>query len=278
MEFQYNSTLKTMGSRAAQLITELNERRQSTFTLADVESITGLPQAAARSLVSKARRRGLVTLLKPGLYSLVPFELGHATEHVGDPYLLAEDLIGDQTHYLSHASALELHRMVTQPTFTIYASCVRPMRSQTVGGYDYRFIHIAQQQIFGLTKVWITKEKAVTVSDIERTIIDGLRQPLYAGGVSEVAKGLWIKRDSLSVARLIQYANRLNIGAITRRLGYLLELYELADAATLDPLRRSLTATYQRLDPVLPASGPHVARWRLQLNVSPEELRAVRST
>lgn len=278
MEHQYNPSLKTMGSRAAQLITELNERRRLTFTLADVESITGLSQASARSLISKMRRRGLVTRLKPGLYNLVPFELGHATEHIGDPYLLAEDLIGYQPHYLSHASALELHRMATQPTFTIYASCVRPLRAQTVGGYDYRFIRVAQQQIFGLTKIWVTKERAVTVSDVERTIIDGLRQPLYAGGVSEVAKGLWMKRSNLSVATLIQYARRLNIGAITRRLGYLLELYELADATTLDALRHSLTATYQRLDPVLPASGPHVARWRLQLNISPEELRAVRST
>jgi predicted transcriptional regulator of viral defense system len=266
-----------MGSRAAQLITELNERRRSTFTLADVESITGLPPATARSLVSKARRRGLITRLKPGLYSLVPFELGRATEHVGDPYLLAEDIVGDQAHYLSHASALELHRMVTQPTFTIYVSCARPLRAQNIVGYDYRFIRIAPQQIFGLTKIWITKEKAVMVSDVERTIIDCLRQPHYAGGVSEVAKGLWMKRDSISAATLIQYARRLNIGAVLRRLGYLLELYELTDAATLEPLRQSLSATYQRLDPVLPAAGPHLARWRLQLNVSPEELRMVRS-
>jgi predicted transcriptional regulator of viral defense system len=211
-----------MGPRTAQLITELNERRRTSFTLADVESITGLTHVNARSLVSKARRRGLIARLKPGLYSLVPFELGHATEHVGDPYLLAEDLIGDQPHYLSHASAFELHRMVTQPTFTIYASCVRPLRPQTVGGYDYRFVRITQQQIFGLTKIWITKEKAVTVSDMERTIIDGLRQPLYANGISEVAKGLWIKRDSLSVATLIEYAKRLNVGAVISRLGYLL--------------------------------------------------------
>src|SRR3546814_2950558 len=33
---------KTLGPRAAQLFTELNELRRSTFTLADVESITGL--------------------------------------------------------------------------------------------------------------------------------------------------------------------------------------------------------------------------------------------
>ncbi len=278
MERQYNRTLKTIGPRTAQLITELYERRRPTFKLSEIENITGLSKTAARSLISKARKRGLVTRLKPGLYSLVPFELGHATEHVGNPYILAEEIIGSQPHYISHASAFELHRMVTQPVFTIYVSCVRTIRPQTIGGYDYRFIRIANEQIFGLTKIWLSKENSVQVSDLERTIIDGLRQPVYVGGISEVAKGLWMKRESMSAETLIGYAKRLNIGAVIRRLGYLLELYELAEPALLEPLRLSLSATYQRLDSVLPADGPHLARWRLQLNVSPEELRAIRST
>jgi predicted transcriptional regulator of viral defense system len=277
MDNQYNSPLKTIGPRAAQLITELYERRRSTFTLSEIESITGLSKTAARSLISKARKRGLVTRLKPGLYNLVPFEMGHATEHVGNPYLLAEEILASQPHYVSHASAFELHRMTTQPSFTIYASCACHMRSQTIAGYDYRFIRIANEQIFGLTKIWISKENSINVSDLERTIIDGLRQPIHVGGVSEVARGLWMKRDSINIETLIGYAKRLNIGAIIRRLGYLLELYDLAESSALDPLRQSLSATYQRLDPILPASGPHLARWRLQLNVSPEELRTLRS-
>jgi predicted transcriptional regulator of viral defense system len=278
MKLQYNTSLKTIGPRAAQLITELYERRRPTFTLSEVESITGLSKPAARSLISKARKRGLVTRLKPGLYSLVPLELGRATEHVGNPYLLAEEIIGNQPHYISHGSAFELHRMVTQPNFIIYASCVRRIRSQSVGGYDYRFIHIDNDQIFGLTKIWISKQNSVSVSNLERTIIDGLRQPAYVGGITEVAKGLWMKRDSISIETLIQYATQLNIGAVIRRLGYLLELYNLADGKVLDPLSQSISATYQRLDPVLSAHGPFLARWHLQLNVLPEELRAVRST
>jgi predicted transcriptional regulator of viral defense system len=278
MDEQYNSSLKTLGRRTAQLITELYERRRPTFTLSEIEDITGLSRAAARSLISKAGRRGLVTRLKPGLYSLIPFELGRATEHVGDPYLLAEELTRSQPHYISHASAFELHRMVTQPNFTIYVSSALYIRSQSIAGYNYRFIHIPGEKIFGLTKIWISKESSVSVSDLERTIIDGLRQPSYVGGISEVAKGLWMRRDSISAETLISYAKRLNVGAVIRRLGYILELYDLAEPAALEPLRQSLSATYQRLDPILPADGPHLARWRLQLNVSPEELRAVRST
>jgi len=39
-----------------------------------------------------------------------------------------------------------------------------------------------------------------------------------------------------------------------------------------------LTATYVRLDPVLPAEGKRLRRWRLQLNVDREELLAVLGT
>ena len=273
---EYNLQAKTLGPRAAQLLTELHELRRSTFTLADVRAITGLSASSARNLVHKAQQRGVVTRLKPGLFNLVPFELGRATAHIGSPYLIARELAGTAPYFLSHGTALELHRMVTQPNFTIYVSCTRRVRPQTVGGYDFRFIHITTEQEFGVVKHWIDKEHVVMVSDIERTVIDGLRHPAFAGGITEVAKGLWMKREALNVERLIDYAQRLGVGAVVRRLGYLLEHYGLADASSVEPLRRLLTATYQRLDPLLPAEGAFVSRWRLQLNVTPEELEAVR--
>jgi predicted transcriptional regulator of viral defense system len=85
-----------------------------------------------------------------------------------------------------------------------------------------------------------------------------------------------MKRDVLKADRLVDYALRLGVGAVVRRLGFLLEHYGLADASALERLRSTLTATYQRLDPLLPAEGSFVSRWRLQLNVTPEELDAVR--
>src|SRR3546814_6367773 len=86
--------LKTLGPRAAQLIVELNERRQPIFWLADVTEITGLSPSSARSLVANTEARGVVTRPKPGLYNLVPFERGRDTEHVSDPYHLARTLVG----------------------------------------------------------------------------------------------------------------------------------------------------------------------------------------
>ncbi|MFM9971617.1 MAG: hypothetical protein ACKVQK_24820 [Burkholderiales bacterium] len=267
---------KTLGPRAAQLITELNEMRRTTFNLADAVSITGLSSAAARNLVHKAQQRGLVTRLKPGLFNLVPFELGRATEHVGSPYLIARAIAGDAPYFLSHGTALELHRMATQPNLTVHVSCTRRVRAQTAGGYDFRFLQIKPEHEFGIMTHWIDKENFVMMSDVERTIIDGLRHPAFAGGITEVAKGLWMKREVLNIKRLLDYADRLAVGAVVRRLGYLLERYGLADTAAQKTLRDMLTPSYQRLDPLLPAEGVFLSRWRLQLNVAPEELDAVR--
>ena len=270
---KYNEPLKTLGPLAAKVLTELNEQRRATFTVRDVQAIAGGTADAARSFISKARRRGLVTQLKPGLYNLVPFELGRTTHHVSDPFLIARDAMRGAPYFLSFATAFELHRMATQPSFTIYASSPRRMRPQTIGNHRYRFVLVSEQHMFGITRHWVTKDQAVAISDLERTIIDGLREPAYVGGVTEVAKGLWMKRDKLSVERVLDYAQRLRIGAVSRRLGFLLEHYGLAD---LEPLRTTLSSTYQRLDPLLPAEGVHTARWRLRLNVAREELDSVR--
>ena len=276
MTTKYHSSFKTLGPRAAQLLTDLNQQRRTTFALSDVQAITHLSASSARNLVHKARQRGLVTRLKPGLYNLVPFELGRATEHIGNPYLIAREVAGNAPYFLSHGTALELHRMLTQPNLIIYASCTRRIRPQTIGGYEYRFVLVTEARMFGITKHWVTKEQSVMISDMERTIIDSLRRPDLAGGITEIAKGLWMKRDSLNTERLIEYALRLDVGAVLRRLGYLLERNGMANETTLRPLRNKLSATYQRLDPVLPQEGSFLSRWRLRLNVSPEELDAVR--
>ena len=109
-------------------------------------------------------------------------------------------------------------------------------------------------------------------------IVDGLKQPEHSGGFTEVAKGLSIRRPDVNPGRLVDYALRLGIGAVSRRLGYLMETYEVGAPDELARLRETLTSTYSLLDPTLPPEGRFLARWRLRLNVDPEEVLAVGTT
>jgi predicted transcriptional regulator of viral defense system len=81
-----------------------------------------------------------------------------------------------------------------------------------------------------------------------RTILDGLRHPEYCGGITDVAKGLWMRHDDVRVAKLIDYSHRLGVGSIYRRLGYLLDLFGIGTHGELQSLRTALTATYVPLE------------------------------
>jgi predicted transcriptional regulator of viral defense system len=273
-----NATLKTMGPQAARLVITLHEWGRSIFRLKDIREIIGLSESSARSFARKLVNRGIVTRLKSGLFILVPFELGNERRYAGNPLVVAKEIMNGEDYYLSHATAMEVHGMLTQPQLIVTVSTPKVRRPLTVLGVEFRFVKCQQRLLFGLADHWATKQEKVYVSNLERTIIDGLKQPEYSGGITEVAKGLWIRRQDMDVTRLIRYGQKIGVGAVVRRLGFLLEIYKMARAQDLEPLLSGLTATYVRLDPVLPAEGKRFNRWRLQLNIDPKELQAIIST
>lgn len=273
-----NQKSKTRGPRLAFLVAELYEQQKTIFSNKDVEAITGLRPKSARGISIRLVERGLATRLKPGLFILVPAELGHEREYLGDPYIVAAEIAGDSDYFISHASAMDIHQMVTQPQLAVYTTTTRAVRPRSVLGTQFRFVRCKPEHFFGVMDHWATKTRKIRVSDLERTVIEGLRQSEYCGGFSEVAKGFWMRRQDMDVKKLVEYALMLNIGAVYRRLGYLLELFETEETNQLELLRKKLTATYVLLDPMLPAEGKFISGWRLRLNVSPEEIKAIIGT
>ena len=73
----------------------------------------------------------------------------------------------------------------------------------------------------------MTPYEQVAVSDLERTLLDGLARPDLCAGVGQAAMALWMRHTDLDWDRLGAYAERLGGQAAAQRLGYLLELFEL---------------------------------------------------
>src|SRR5579862_3851010 len=283
MHINYNDTLKTLGPLAGRLVATLYSRNRPIFHFQEAAEILG-GRAPASKVLSQLINNGIVTRLKSGTFRLVPFELGFEREYLGNPYTVARELIlsghkgTKEEYYLSHGSAFDLHQMITQPQFIVYVSSPRMMRSRTIQGTEFSFVRCKTDDLFGITEIWIDKNEKVFVSDLERTLLDGLRQPAYCGGFSEVAKGFSIKHHAIDPQKIIDYAVKLDVGAVIRRLGYLMELYQIGSRIHWEFLQTKLSSTYQLLDPELPAAGSHIARWRLRLNIPQEELLAIRGT
>jgi predicted transcriptional regulator of viral defense system len=167
---------------------------------------------------------------------------------------------------------MDIHQMLTQPQLVVYATSAQAIRPRVVLGAEFRFVRCKPEHLFGSVEHWVTKTEKVRVSDLERTIVDGLRHSEYCGGFTEVSKGFWMRRDDIDCSRLVDYALRLDVGAVIRRLGFLLETFEIDAPRELERLQGNLTATYAILDPLLPNEGKFMARWRLRLNVDPDEI------
>jgi predicted transcriptional regulator of viral defense system len=89
-------------------------------------------------------------------------------------------------YFLSHAAAMELHRMVTQ--FVIFVSSVKRIPSQTLHGTQFRFVLLKSEVFFALQNTGSAKQESIETSDLERTILDGLRHPEYCGGITDVGQ------------------------------------------------------------------------------------------
>jgi predicted transcriptional regulator of viral defense system len=265
---------KTMGTQAARVIAALQDSGQAVFRLADVRAITGLSAAAVASFVRNIVDRGLATRVKPGLFVLVPSEMGSATTYLGDPYVLAREIIHPWDYYLSHGSAMDIHRMTTQPQLAVTVSTPAVRRPLWVHGTEYRFVRWSPAKDFGVESLWVTKQDSVRASNLERTIIDGLERPRYCGGVAEVALGLWRRHADMDLTRLADCAVQSGVAAVCKRLGFILELLGMGDSEVVGALQGHSKGVHVLLDPLLPPAGPYTGRWRVRVNLDPQEILA----
>jgi predicted transcriptional regulator of viral defense system len=103
----------------------------------------------------------------------------------------------------------------------------------------------------------------MAVSDPHRTVLDMLARPDVGGGIRHVQTCLsaYLASPEGNLTKLVEYGDRLGVGAVFKRLGFLLEGAEGAEAA-LEACRKRLTKGNAKLDPGQ-SSRRLITRWRL---------------
>lgn len=173
---------KFLSSTSAKLFIDLLSRGESTFTLQKAHEVTQLSNQSLLNFIQKLQKRGLITRIENGLYNIVPLEMGESNEYLGNPYVVACEIVKKKfknpssDYLISHSSAMDIHQMVTQPQFTIYTTVTKQVLSKDILGTNFKFVTIKPEYFFGKTKHWISNSKSVFVSDLEKTVLDGLKK------------------------------------------------------------------------------------------------------
>jgi len=266
---------KNTSFQSNELLSHFNSVDEPCFNSLDAYKV--LPKSskpAVNQLLSSMTKRGLLMRIKEGIYYIIPFEKNPET-FMPDWHLITEKLVDGTDHYIAYYSALQIHNLITQPSLKQQIVVAKQIRPSTIKVKDipFQYIYHNPNHFFGVKKIWLDNFHKVKCSDLEKTIIDCLFKPDYAGGIVEIAKAIYMSKEKINFDKLFEYVKRFNSQAVIKRLGFLLETLEIKQSIIND-LRKIKTASYIVLDTELPKEGKRLSRWSIQQNIDIETIKS----
>ncbi len=266
---------KYISTQSNKLLTYFNIQHKKCFEYSlAYKALPDSKASAVRELLSDMTRRGLLMRLKNGVYCIIPYEQ-NAETFMPDWHLIAEHLVNDAKQYIGYYSALQIHNLITQPSLKeqiVVSKQIRPSEIK-IKEVPFQFIYHNDKHFFGSKKIWIDSFNKVMCSDLEKTFIDCLFKPDYAGGIVEVARAIYASKDKLKYDILLEYAKKFDSQAVIKRLGFLLETLDIK-THIIEELQQMKTASYVLLDTELPKTGKRISRWSIQQNLETDTIKS----
>lgn len=265
--------LKTLGKISANLVSNLYDQNKTIFNIKDVQLITGKNYNEVTDLLAELVCRKIIARLKAGKFLIIPQELGNLEHrYIGNWYVAAREVVNSPEYYVAFYSAMHYWGMLTQPVVKFFV--VTPKR-QTVPMQmkdKLVFVFVNKRFIWGIREEWVTKIEKVRISDLEKTIVDALVFPRYCGGISEIAKGIWLVKDKIDYRKLNKYVSKYNKNIVAKRLGYILEILKINQPVLRAELKKYIKNRYDLFDPTLTIRRISKNNWRLIDNVGQKQI------
>lgn len=262
-----------VGVELVRLLAEEGDRIFSTSRARELSERAGIKKPYLWESLYHLRRNGCIISLRRGLYALASSIPGLSPAH---EFEIAMALAPQGA--VSHWSALHHHGLTEQAPRKVFVltptdtpipqirgkKVARKQSGVPVGTAIYQFIQVKPERFFGTEKFWVNQAR-VTITDPERTLLDGLMMPQYCGDFAEVLHAFETRGEDLNLNRIIVYALKLDTATI-KRLGWVLE-HQGVDSTRLEPLLEIPVKGYRTLDPTGPRKGPCHRRWMIQENL-----------
>jgi predicted transcriptional regulator of viral defense system len=196
-----------------------------------------------------------------------------------NPFVIATRLVDPGA--ISHWSAMNHHGLTEQlprnvtvmTTQKVYTPSMRSKNKKSgqkhgreIDGVRVEYVTVKATHYFGIEQIWIDQHFKISITDKERTLLEGFSSPRSFGSLSEILGILEEHLGELDVDKLIAYALQYDNIAVVKRLGWALEHLGI-DADRLQQLRDYPATGYRLLDPTKPKRGKYESRWMIQNNL-----------
>ena len=275
-----------------EIIDFFKSQTRRVFRYSDLRAIFEEQRSVWNIAASSKLKQFIIVLLDTGTLKeqVAPFPHRSETRFLmGTPSIYAMVQTLKDRGYFSHRSALHLNGLTAGEPKDVYLNVEQrphppPSVSLTQKGLDFAFkgrqrstsnialiekyrVHLLNGKYsndLGVIEMIEPGGAVVRVTDQERTLIDAVVRPAYAGGVERLLRAYVAGRDKVSIRRLIGYLRELkHVYPYHQAIGYLLEQAgyprEEVDIMRLLPREFKFYLTHEMQDP------EYVESWKLYI-------------
>lgn len=207
----------------------------------------------ARSALKALIRKGLVYRIRNQMYTCKSGESGGP---VANKYQIGSAV--DETAYISHHSALEYHGYQNQVYNEVYVSSAKNFREFDFDGIRYKCVKSGCE--IGIEKPAFGG--GVKVTDLERSLIDSLKDISKISGIEEIAD-IITTIPSLEEEKLTKVLDRYDNQFLYQKAGFFLSRYyqgKLSEAF-YSHCRNKAAGSKRYLEPG--TEGVYVGEWQI---------------
>lgn len=185
------------------------------FSIEDVKKLTG-NEKTAYSQMDRLMKKSLVKKIRKNIYSVVNPTTGQV---VATRYQIACAIT--DTAYISHHSAFEYYGLANQVFYEVYVSSENKFNHFEHENVTYKYVASRMQD--GVVEAKNTT--GVRMTDLERTVVDSIRDFNKIGGFEELLDCLE-GVHYLDEKKLKHYLSIYDTQGLYQRVGYLLSHYQ----------------------------------------------------
>lgn len=166
-----------------------------------------------RTVVKRLMKDGLVAKIRNNMYTCIDQTTGWP---VANKFQIASNI--NEWSYVSHHTAFEYYGIMDRQFYDIYVSSDKFFRDFEFDGYHYHYVKSIS--FYGVDRP--EDKKGVSVTDIERTIVDSLKDMDKIEGMEEVISNI---RDVTTVNEeaLLDYLSIYDNQFLYQKMGFVLE-------------------------------------------------------
>ncbi len=189
------------------------------FSKEQINQLTGNADTA-KTFLKSAMQGGYIERIRHNYYAVKSLETGRA---IPNRFAIGSGI--NSSAYISHHTAFEYYGMANQVYGVVYVSSVAKFQDFSYDNVDYTYL--PSKQDFGI----LTPASHIKVTDMERTILDNIKDFTKIGGLEELLRCLSMV-TVIDEEKLLKYLNIYKSQFLYQKAGYILSCYKSMKLST----------------------------------------------